>query len=171
MKIVQKSVAADFNVHPFGGILRGAKAKSVKTQGIFIIAAGVIFSSGIKLTKKQLPVIALLVAVPIHRAAAAEILHLYGTVLIPRYRYLVAIAGSRFVNGVGYNLKNRMLAALYSVRTEYNRRALSYSVCAFKGLYAFVSVFLAFLRHAFLRYIKFQNILYTAARIFSIIIL
>ena len=55
-------------------------------------------------------------------------------------RYLVAIAGSRFVNGVGYNLKNRVLAALYSVRTEYNRRALSYSVCAFKGLYAFVSV-------------------------------
>ena len=100
MEFINKAVAADFRIHPFGGILGCAKAKSVKAKGKFIIACAFIFSARIKFAEKKFPVIALFVVVPIDRASAAEVFDLGGTVVISGDDYFFAVTGSCFVYGV-----------------------------------------------------------------------
>lgn len=60
------------------------------------------------------------------------------------------VALSGLVYGVGQDLKDRVFAALQSVRTKYDRRALSHPVSAFQRRYAFVSVALLFGSHRFI---------------------
>ena len=126
MELIDKTVAADFRIHPFGGILGCAKAETVKTEGKFIISGAFIFSAGIKFAEKKFPVIALFVIVPINRASAAEVFDLGGTVVIACYDYFFAVTRSCFIYGVGYNFESGVFTAFDSVGTENYRRALSY---------------------------------------------
>ena len=67
-----------------GGILGGTGAETIETQGVFIVLPFIVavFAAGIELAEYQLPVIPLLRRVPIHRTAAAKVLHLNGVVEI-----------------------------------------------------------------------------------------
>ena len=76
------SVAVNFRVHVFRGVLCGAKTESVQTEGEFInfAAVVVVLASGVHFAEDKLPVVALFIAVVIHRNAAAEVLDLHRTV-------------------------------------------------------------------------------------------
>ena len=130
MQLVALIVPADDHVHIFRGVLRGAGAQPVQAKGIFIILAVVVFilAAGIHLTEDQLPVVALLVLVPVHGAAAAEILHLDGLVRVSGDGDEIAKALPRLINGIGENLKHGMFAALQPIRAENDRRTLAHAV-------------------------------------------
>ena len=139
-------VAPDGDVHILGGVLRGARAETVQTERVFIVAAVVVFvlAAGVQLTVDKLPVEALFRRVPVHGTAAAEILYLNGLVIVESYRYNIAEALARLVDGVGENFKYGVLAALQSVGAEDNARTLAHPVGALELGNAFVAVFLRF---------------------------
>ena len=96
------SVAPDRHVHVFGCVLRRAGTETVETEGKFIVAARVVFvlAAGVQLAEDQLPVVALLVRVPVERAAASEVRDFYGFVLKVGESDKIAVALSRLVDGV-----------------------------------------------------------------------
>ena len=149
MEVVFISVALDFNVHIFGRILSRAETETVKPHRIFVIRAlvGIVFSAGVKLAVKQLPVVALLLVVEINRRAAAEVLHLNRAVGVFRDGYFLTEAFARLVYRVGDYLKNRMFAAVQSVRTENNARTFSNPVRTLELFYTVVAVFSGCFRH------------------------
>ncbi len=142
MRLIFVPVPPDGDVHILGGVLRGAGAETVEAEGVFIVAAVVVFvlAAGVQLTVDKLPVEALFRRVPVHGTAAAEILYLNGLVLIICQRYEIAVALARLVDGVGEDLKGGVLAAVYPVRAENDAGALADSVRALEGDYAFVAV-------------------------------
>ena len=113
MEIIPVAVPADGGVKEFRGILGGAGAQTVQAQGILVVFAILtVFAAGVHLAEHQLPVVALLPFIIIHGAATAEVLHLHAEVLIAGDNDGVTIALSGLIDGVGENLKNRVLAAL-----------------------------------------------------------
>ena len=146
MERILVPVAPDSNIHILGGVLRGARAETVQTERVFVVAAVVIFilAAGVQLTVDKLPVEALFRGVPVHGTAAAEILYLNGLVIVESYRYNIAEALARLVDGVGENFKYGVLTALQSVGAEDNARTLAHPVGALELGDAFVAVFLRF---------------------------
>ena len=138
-------VPADGDVHILGGVLGGTGAQAVQAQGVLIVpAVGVlVLAAGIQLAEHQLPVIALLIGVPVHRAAAAKVLHLNGVILIIGEGDQVAMSLSCLIDGVGKNLKNGMFTSVQAVRTEDDPRPFSDPVRPFQLGYAVVSVLCA----------------------------
>ena len=120
VKGVTVPIPADIHVHIFRCILGGAQAQAVKAQGVLVVFAGavVVLASGVHLTEHQLPVVALLFRIVIHRDSPRVILHLHRVVQKPRNGDLLAKALACLVNGVGENLKNGVLAAVDAVGAE-----------------------------------------------------
>ena len=127
MQRVAEPVALDLDVHVLGRVLRRARAKAVEPQRIVV---GIVFSAGIQLAEDQLPVEAFLLGVVIHRHTAAEVLHLDGAVLVPRDDDMVAVARTRFVDGIRQDLEHGVLAPLQPVGAEHDPRALAHAVGA-----------------------------------------
>ena len=102
MQVILITIPFYFNIHIKRRILRRAKAQTVKAQRKLIISAvaGVVFSSGVHLAIKQLPVIAVFVAVEIYRNTAAKVLNLNRTILKIGDDYFVAKALPRLIYGV-----------------------------------------------------------------------
>ena len=146
MERILVPVAPDSNVHILGGVLRGARAEAVQTERVFIVAAVVVFvlAAGVQLAVNKLPVKAFFRRVPVHGAAAAEILYLNGLVIVESYRYNIAEALARLVDRVGENFKYGVLASLQTVGAENNARAFAHPIGALELGNAFVAVFLRF---------------------------
>ena len=144
-------VPAHLHVHVFGGILSGAGAQTVEAQGKLIAfrLVGVVFAASVQLAENQLPVEPLLLLVVVHRHPAAEVLHLDGAVLVPGGHDAAAVALPGLIDGVGQNLEHSVLAALQTVRSEDNTRALAHTVGPFQGGDAVVAVGGLFRCHGF----------------------
>ena len=143
VELVFKAVAVDARVEILARVLRGAGAETVEAEGVFVVFALVVlvFAARVELAEDELPVEAFFVFVPVHRAAAAEILDLDGLVKIAREGYNVAMPLACLVDGVREDLKDRVLAALKPVRPENDRRALADAVRSLELRDAGVSVF------------------------------
>jgi hypothetical protein len=100
---VLKPVAPDHGVEILRRILRRAGAEAVEAQRKLVVAARVVvvFAARVELAEDELPVVAALFFIPVHGAAAAEILHLDGAVLVPGHGDDVAVALARLVDRVG----------------------------------------------------------------------
>lgn len=120
MQVISLAIADDDHIHKFAGILGSTGAKSIKSQGIFIVTVPAIFAAGIEFTKDQLPVVPLLCLIPIYWAAAALVVHLDGSIQITGDGDKAAVASTGLVNSIGQNLKYGMLATLQPVRTKNN---------------------------------------------------
>ena len=131
MKIVAEAVTADGDVEEFGGVLGGAGAQAVQTQGVLVVlAVFAVLAAGVHLTEHQFPVVALFLFVPVHGTAAAEVFDFHGKVFVPGDHDGIAVAFSCFVDGVGEDLEHRMLAALQIVGTEDNGGTLAHPLLA-----------------------------------------
>ena len=135
-------VAADGDIHIFRGVLRCAGAQSVQTERKLIIFPVVvfIFAAGIHLAKNELPVIAALALIVFDRDAAAVVLDLYRAIQIAGNNDAVAKALARLVDGVGQDLKYRVLTAVQPVRAEDNARTLADTVRALQRGNALIAV-------------------------------
>ena len=113
----------------------GASAQTVEPQGVFIVVAAVVvvFSAGVQLAENQLPVELLLALVPVQRTAAALVLHFDGAVRVPGDGDEGAVALARLVDGVGEDLKDRVLAAVQPVGPENNTGTFPHPVRALEG--------------------------------------
>ena len=97
----------------------------------------------------------------------AEILHTDGAVLIAGDGDQIAVTLARLVDGIGKDLKNRVLAAVQPVGAEDDGRALADAVGAFKQDDALVAVlFCLTFGHAAI-FLTFHEILYGKADINS----
>ena len=114
VELVLKTVPPDSDVHVTGSILGGAGAKSIQTQGVFVIFSLIIFifATGIEFAEDKLPVPTLLLLVPIHGTPPPLILHFNTVVEETGYGNQLSMPLSGLVNGVGKNLKHRLLAAI-----------------------------------------------------------
>ena len=110
-----------------------AGAKAVETQGVFIVLTlvGIILTARIKLAEDQFPVEPLLSLVIAHRHTAAEIFHFDRLVLIAGDDDLIAVPFPRFVDGVGKDLENRVLATVQPIGPEDNTRTQPNLIGAF----------------------------------------
>ena len=142
MQAVLFSVAPDGHVHIFRGVLRGARTQTVETERVFVVLALVVFvlAAGVHLAEDQLPVVALLLLVPVHRTAAPEIFHLNGLVFVARNGYNIAESLARLVDRVRENFKHRVLAALQPVRAEDDARTLAHALRALEHRDAIVAI-------------------------------
>ena len=131
-----------FRLHIFRGILGGAKTESVCAERILIAAAVVclILTAGIQLAESQLPVIFLFFLVILNGYSASLILNLNGLVLKSGNGYCITEALTRLVNRVRDDLEHRVLAALYAVGAEDDRRSFAHAVGALEHLYALLIV-------------------------------
>ena len=118
------------HVHVPGGVLGGARAQPVQTQGELVVLAAlvVVLAAGVQLAEHQLPVVPPLFFVPVHRAAPAHILHLHRVVGEAGHGDELAVATPGLVDSVGQDLEHRVLAALQPVRAEDNTGPLPYPV-------------------------------------------
>ena len=146
MERIQISVSSDGGVKIARGILRRARAESIQTQRVFIVAAGVVLvlASRVELAEHQLPVVSALFLVPVDRAAAPEVRHLDRVVQIARDDDQVSVPLARLVDGVRENFKYGMLAAVQTVGAENDCRTLSDPVRALECGDAVVAVGLLF---------------------------
>ena len=142
VQAVLEAVTDDSDVHVLRGILRRAGAQTVQAERKLIVFAGVVLvlAACVQLAEDQLPVVALLVFVPFDRDTAAMVSDFDRAVRIARGDDLGAVALSCLVDRVGQNLKDRVLAALQSVRAEDNARALAHTVRALQRGDAFIAV-------------------------------
>ena len=148
VQLIFKAVPVNRGIKIFAGVLGGTRAKAVEAQGVLIIfPLGVILAAGVQLTEHQLPVIATFLLVPVHRASPAKVLHLNGVVGKAGDDDQLAVALPRFVDGVGHDLKNRVLAAIQSIRAKNDPRTLSDAVCSLQGRDRFVVILFALCRH------------------------
>ena len=121
-------------------------AEAVQAEAVFIIFAGVVvvFAARVHLAEDQLPVVALLLLVPVHRAAAAEVLDLDAAVGVARDDDELAVALARLVNGVRQDFKHGVFAAVQPVGAKNDRGALANALRAFERGNALVAVCLLF---------------------------
>ena len=138
------SLPPDGDVHVAAGILGGAGAQAVETQGKLVVFAVfvVIFAAGVQLAEHQLPVEAAFLFVPVHRAATAHVLHLNGEVGKSRHGDEPPMALPGLVNGVGQYFKYGVLAALQAVGAEDDPRTLAHTIRTLETGNAFVVVVL-----------------------------
>ena len=103
MELVLESVPPDGDVHIVRGILGGAGAQAVEAQGELVVLPLVVavLAPGVELTEHQLPVPALLLLVPVHRAAPPLVLHLHAVVQVAGDGDQLPVALPGLVNGVG----------------------------------------------------------------------
>ena len=99
-----------------------------------------VFAAGVHFAEHELPVVAALLVVKIHRAAAAVVLNLDGAVAVACDRDLLAVALARLVDGVREDLENRVLAPLDAVGAEDDGRAQAHTVRAFEHRDALVII-------------------------------
>ena len=145
MQVVPEAVPADGGVKIFGSILGGAGAKAVEAQRVLIVfPVFAVLAAGVHLAEHQLPVVALFLFVVVHGTAPAEVLHLHGEVLVAGDDDGVAVAFPCFIDGVGENLKHRVLTALQIVRAENDRGTLAHPVLALEHGDAGISVLFLF---------------------------
>ena len=135
-------VAPDGHIHVFRGVLRGARAEAVEAERVLVVFALVVFilAAGVHFAEDQLPVVALLLLVPVHRTAAPEILHLNGLVFVARNGYNIAESLARLVDRVRKNFKHRVLAALQPVRAEDDAGAFAHALRALEHRDAVIAV-------------------------------
>ena len=135
-------VAVDAGIKILRRILGGAGAQTVEAQGELVVVTGVVvvFAAGVHLAEHQFPVVALLFFVPVHRAAAPEILHLDAPVLIAGDDDQIAVPLAGFVDGVGEDLKDSVLAADKIIGAENNGGAFAHAVGTLQGGDALISV-------------------------------
>ena len=135
-------VAPDGHIHVFRGVLRGARAEAVEAERVLVVFALVvlILAAGVHFAEDQLPVVALLLLVPVHRTAAPEILHLNGLVFVARNGYNIAESLARLVDRVRENFKHCVLAALQPVGAEDDARAFAYALRALEHRDAVIAV-------------------------------
>ena len=134
VQAVLLSVAPHGHVHIAGGVLSGAGAQAVQAQRELVVLAVlvVVLAAGVQLAEHQLPVVASLFFVPVHRAAPALVLHLDGPVGEPGHSDELAVAAPGLVNGVGQYLEYRVLAALQPIRAKNDAGPLPYPVRPFQ---------------------------------------
>ena len=136
------------DVHILAGVLGGAGAQAVQAQGVLVVVpVCVVFSAGIQLAEHKLPVVLAFILVPVHRTSPALVLHLEGAIPKPSDGDQGAVPLPRLVNGVGQDLKDRMLAAVQPIGAKDHSRALSYPVCSLQGGNRFISVICFLLCH------------------------
>ena len=138
---VFEAVPPDDRIKEFRGVLGGAGAQTVETEGVFVVfPVFAVFAAGVHFAEHQLPVVALLLLVVVHGAAPAKVLHLYAEVLVASDENGVPVALPGFVDGVGEDFKHRVLAALQIVGAEDHRRPLAHPVLALQHGDAGISV-------------------------------
>ena len=127
-------VAPHGHVHIAGGVLGGAGTQAVQAQRELVVLAVlvVVLAAGVQLTEHQLPVVASLFFVPVHRAAPALVLHLDGPVGEPGHGDELAVAAPGLVDGVGQYLEYRVLAALQPIGAKDDAGTLPYPVRPFQ---------------------------------------
>ena len=150
VELVLKAVPPDGDVHVAGGVLGGAGAQTVEAQRVFIVVTGevIILAAGVQLAVHQFPVVALFLFVPVHRAAAAHILHLNRAVIVPRHSDDPAVALPGLVDGVGEDLKNRVFATVQTVGAKNDTGPFPDPVRAFQRRDAVIAIILFFSRHS-----------------------
>jgi hypothetical protein len=128
--------------HGYIHVAAGAGAQAVEAQGKLIVFAVfvVIFAAGVQLAEYQLPVVASLFFVPVHRAAPAHVLHLDGEVGKTGDGNEPPVTLPGLVDGVGQYFKYSVLTALQAVGAEDDPRALAYPIRTLEAGNAFVVV-------------------------------
>ena len=106
----------------------GSKFHWRPDKEVFTVFA--VLAAGVHFAENQFPVVPLFLFVPVHGAAPTEVLHLYGKVFIPGDDDGIPVAFSCFVDGVGENLKHRMLAAFQIIGAEDDCRTFPDTVLA-----------------------------------------
>ena len=145
IQMIVEAVPVNIGGHPFAGILGGTQAQAVQTQRILVvILTGGVFAAGIHLAEHQLPVIALLLGVIVHRDTPAKVLHLNASVRKAGEQDLFAVAFAGLVDGVGKDLEDGMGTALHAVRAKDNGRAFAHPVRALQAGNTVVAIFLFF---------------------------
>ena len=145
VQMVVEAVPVDVGGHPGRSVLGGAQAQAVQPQAeLIVVLALAVFAAGVHLAEQQLPVVAALAAVPVHRHPAAKVLHPDAAVLAAGDMDHLAVAVPGLVDGVGDDLKDGVGAAVHPVRAKNDRRPLAHPVGAFQGSNALVAVFLFF---------------------------
>ena len=117
VQFVEEAIAAYFNVHICRRILRCAQAQAVESKRVLVVLARIviILTARVELAKDQLPVILVGLGIKVDRNTPSKVLDLDRVVRISGNDDLVSEALTRFVNGVGYDLKNRVLATVNTV--------------------------------------------------------
>ena len=139
------AVTVDIRRHPRRSILGSAQTQTVQAKAeLIVILAFAVLAACIHLTEQQLPVVAAFAVVPVHRHAAAKVLHDDAAVLAAGDVDGVAVAVAGFIDGVGDDLKDGVGTALHAVRTKDDGRALAHTVGTFQRSDALVAIFLFF---------------------------
>ena len=129
VEVVVEAVAVDVGGHPCGRVLGGTQTQTVQAEAeLVVVLALAVFAARVHFTEQQLPVVAALAVVPVHGHTAAKILHDDAAILAAGDVDGVAVAVAGLVDGVGDDLKNRMGAALHTVRPEDDGRAFADAV-------------------------------------------
>ena len=129
VEVVVEAVAVDVGGHPCGRVLGGTQAQTVQAKAeLVVVLALAVFAARVHFTEQQLPVVASLAVVPVHGHTAAKVLHDDAAILAAGDVDGVAVAVAGLVDGVGDDLKNRMGAALHTVRPEDDGRAFADAV-------------------------------------------
>ena len=145
IKVIVAAVTVDIRRHPRRSILGSAQTQTVQAKAEFIvILALAVLAACIHLAEQQFPVVAALAVVPVHRHAAAKVLHDDAAVLAAGDVDGVAVAVAGFIDGVGDDLKDGVGTALHAVRTKDDGRALAHTVGTFQRSDALVAIFLFF---------------------------
>lgn len=126
------AVAVDVGGHPGRSVLGGAQAQTVQAQAeLVVVLALAILAACVHLAEQQFPVVAALAVVPVHGHAAAKVLHDDAAVLAAGHIDGVTVAVAGLIDGVGDDLKNGVGAALHTVGTKDDGRALAHTVGTF----------------------------------------
>ena len=145
VQVIVEAVPVDVGGHPGRRILGGAQAQTIQAQAeLIVVLALAVLAAGVHLAEQQLPVVAALAAVPVHRHSAAKVLHPDAAVLAAGHVDDLAVAVPGLVDGVGDDLKDGVGAAVHAVRAEDDCRALADPVGPLQRSNALVAVFLFF---------------------------
>lgn len=129
MEVIAIPVPADGGIKKFGGILGSAGAKAIEAQGILVVfAVFAVLAASVHFAEHQLPVKPLFLFVIVHGAAAPKVLHLHAQVFVAGDNDGIAVPLPCFVNSIGQDFKDCVLAAFQIVRAKNNCRALTHPV-------------------------------------------
>ena len=149
MQVITEAIPAHRGIKKLRSVLGRAGTQTVQAQGIFIVlTVFAVLTTGIHLTEHQFPVIALFPFVIVHGTAAAKVLHLDAQVFVTGDDDGITMTLSSLIDGIGQNLKHRMLTALQIIGTKDNRRTLTHPLLPFEhGDTGIAILFLLFCCH------------------------